>query len=123
MIHWKELASNSSFRNLFSESGDNPLRKKIDQLEIKIRDMNVTDPIQTMRFKAELAGIRCVEEIVLHTAEQISSTGPASDLLARTPAVPSPVSPPTAPREPSVSRPPRQEKTLLERMFGGRIGT
>lgn len=119
MIHWKELAANSSFRNLFSETGENPLRKKIDQLELKIRDVNIVDPIQMVKFKAELAGIRCVEEIVLRAAEQIPVSWPPLP----TSASPSPGLPPTAPQEPSTSRSPRPEKTLLQRMFGGRIGT
>lgn len=137
MIHWKELAANSSFRNLFSEGGENPLRKKIDQLELKIRDVNIVDPIQMVKFKAELAGIRCVEEIVLRAAEQISasgsvSTSPAANRLVSVAEAMDFAGfagnlissiPPTAPQESSTSRLPRPEKTLLQRMFGGRIGT
>lgn len=129
MIHWKELAANSSFRNLFSETGENPLRARIDHLEFRLRDLTVTDPVETMRYKAELAGIRCVEETVLRVAEKIPSSGPMAGQLAHignqplAPTMANQILPPTAPQEPSTSRSPRPEKTLLQRMFGGRIGT
>ncbi len=68
---WKELVTHPLWKDLF-EAGDSVIAIERRALEERVRDVRVTDPVETMRFKAFLHGI----EYVRLKAEQMAFAEP-----------------------------------------------